>query len=245
MANVAAAEGIGTFILVFTIISAVIAASLAMPIAGGAFGSLAVPIAGGLALALSVAALGHISGAHLNPAVTVGLAVNRKFPLRYVPAYVAAQLSGAIVAAVAAWVLFGERARTVAHLAAPGPAASAGVWQAFGAEAIVTFILVLGVVSVSTDSRVPGGVSAWAIGAALAAAILVSGPISGAGVNPARSLGPMIIAGRLRDWWVYLSAPLVGGIIAARAYETVLRAGSAPTRSPTGEQPRVATDDSR
>jgi MIP family channel proteins len=228
MVRAAVAEGVGTFILVFSIISAVIAASLRLPIAGVAFGSLAVAVAGGLALALSVATLGHVSGAHLNPAVTVGLAVNRRFPLRYIPAYVAAQLAGAVTAALGAWALFGERARAVAQLGAPGPASGIDVWQALGAEAIVTFILVLCVVSVATDNRVPAGVAAWAIGAALAVAILVSGPISGAGVNPARSLGPMIAAGTLTDWWVYVTGPLVGGAIAATVYE-VLRSGSAPT----------------
>jgi len=235
----AVAEGVGTFILVFSIISAVIAASLAMPIAGDAFGSLAV--AGGLALALSVAALGHVSGAHLNPAVTVGLAVNRRFPLHHLLAYVGAQVVGAVTAALGAWVLFGERARSVAHLGAPSPATGVNVWQVFGAEALVTFILVLVVVSVATDNRVPAGVAAWAIGAALAVAIIASGPISGAGVNPARSLGPMIVAGTLTDWWVYVTSPLVGGAVAATVYE-FLRSGSVPTTSPFGEPTPGPTD---
>jgi aquaporin Z/aquaporin NIP len=238
----AAAEGVGTFILVFSIISAVIAASLALPISGVAFGSLSVAVAGGLALALSVATLGHVSGAHLNPAVTVALAVNRRFPLRHIPAYVAAQLTGAVTAALGAWALFGERARTVAHLGAPGPSTGVSVWQLLGAEGIVTFILVLGVVSVATDNRVPAGVAAWAIGAALAVAIIASGPISGAGVNPARSLGPMIVAGTFTDWWVYVTGPLVGGAIAATVYE-VLRSGSVPTTSRFGESTPGPTDD--
>ena len=104
----------------------------------------------------------------------------------------------------------------------------------FGAEAIVAFMLVLAVVSVATDSRVPPGVAAIAIGAALGGAILVSGPISGAGVNPARSLGPMIVAGTFTDWWAYLIAPLVGGVIAATSYDRVLRSGAAPISSDTG-----------
>jgi glycerol uptake facilitator-like aquaporin len=103
-----------------------------------------------------------------------------------------------------------------------------GAWRAFAAEAVVTFVLVLAVVSVATDNRVPVGVAATAIGAALAAAILVSGPVSGGGVNPARSLGPMIVAGKFTDWWVYLTAPFVGGLLAAALYEQVLRAGATP-----------------
>jgi glycerol uptake facilitator-like aquaporin len=89
--------------------------------------------------------------------------------------------------------------------------------------------LVLVVVSVATDGRVPAGVAALAIGSALAAAILISGPISGAGVNPARALGPMIVAGKFTDWWAYIVAPLVGGTLATTAYDRILRRGSAPT----------------
>ena len=124
--------------------------------------------------------------------------------------YLIAQLAGAIVAALAAWALFGASARSVAHLGATAPAAGVGAWRAFGAEAFVTFVLVLVVVSVATDNRVPPGVAAVAIGAALGAAILVAGPISGGAVNPARSIGPMIVAGTFTDWWVYLTGPVVG-----------------------------------
>jgi aquaporin Z/aquaporin NIP len=201
MARAALAEGIGTFVLVLTIISTAISASLSKPIAGMPYGSVAVPLAGGAALAATVAALGHVSGAHLNPAVTLALAANRRFPWAFVPAYVAAELAGAIIAAVTAWALFGGRARTVADLGATRPVQGVGSWRAFGAEGVVSFILVLVVVSVATDRRVPPGVAALSIGAALAAAVLVSTPVSGAGVNPARSLGPMIVAGKFTDWW--------------------------------------------
>jgi aquaporin Z/aquaporin NIP len=223
------AELLGTFILVLTIIGTAIAASLARPVAGVAYGSVAVPLAGGAALAVVVATLGHISGAHLNPAVTVGLATNRRFPWVYVPVYLIAQLLGAIAAALMAWALFGGPARTVARLGATYPAAGVGAWRAFAAEAVVTFVLVLAVVSVASDTRVPVGVAAIAIGAALVAAILVSGPVSGGGVNTARSLGPMIVAGKFTDWWVYLIAPIVAGVLAAALYERVLRGGTPPT----------------
>src|SRR6266404_219621 len=143
-------EAVGTFVLVFTIVCTAIAATLARQLVGAPYGPLAVPAAAGLALAVIVATLGHVSGAHVNPAVTVALAANRRFPIAYVPAYVAAQLVGAIAAALAAWVLFGARARSVAHLAAPLPAAGVNTWRVFGAEMIVTFILVLAIVSVAT-----------------------------------------------------------------------------------------------
>ena len=216
------AELIGTFVLVFAIISTAIAATLSEPVAGASFDSLAVPIAGGFALVAVVASLGHISGAHVNPAVTIGLALNRRFPGRLVPAYLAAQFVGAILAALAAWLLFGGKARSVAKLGATIPASGVSIGRVFAAEGIVTFVLVLVVLAVATDRRVPQGVAAVAIGFALATAIFISGPITGAGVNPARALGPMIVAGTLTDWWVYLMAPLVGGAIAATVYLVVL-----------------------
>jgi len=230
MARVAVAEMVGTFMLVLALVSTVIGATLAEPVAGATYGSLAIPLAGGIVLASAVASLGHVSGAHFNPAVTLGLAVNRRFPWRFVPAYLTAQFAGAVGAALVAWGFYGGQARSVAHLGATYPAAGMSVASVFAVEAVVTFMLVLVVVSVATDSRVPSGVAAVPIGAALAAAILISGPISGAGVNPARAIGPMIVAGNFTDWWVYLVAPLIGGIAAVTVYDRILRAGQTPTR---------------
>jgi MIP family channel proteins len=214
---------VGTFILVLTIANAVIAASLAKPIAGAAYGSLAVAAAGGLALAVAVAVLGPVSGAHLNPAVTLGLAVTRRFPWRNVPAYLASQLFGAVAAALAAWALWGDRARVVSHLGASFPPVGTSAWQAFGAEAAGTFILVLAIVWVTSDRPASPALATSTIGAALAAAILSSGPISGAGLNPARAIGPMIVAGEFTDWWVYVTAPLLGATLAATLYDKAFR----------------------
>jgi len=227
-AEVSLAEAIGTFFLVLTIICTAIAATLDKPVAGAAFSSLAVPIAGGLVLAAAVSGLGPISGAHLNPAVTIALAVNRRFPWRYVPAYTAAQFTGAISAALVAWALYGNKARTVASLGATYPASGVGAWRALGAEAVVTFLLVVVVVAVATSVKVPAGLAALAIGFALAAAILISGPLTGAGVNPARAIGPMIVAGKFTDWWSYLVGPLVGGAVAVLLYERLLSRGMPP-----------------
>jgi MIP family channel proteins len=152
-------------------------------------------VAGGLALAIGVASVGHISGAHLNPAVTLGLAVNRHFPWAYAPGYVTAQFAGATAAAAATWGLYGNQARSIARLGATAPAAGVSAGRVLAAEAVVTFVLVLVVVAVATDTRVPRGIAAIAIGAALAVAIVISGPVSGAGVNPARAIGPMILGG--------------------------------------------------
>jgi aquaporin Z/aquaporin NIP len=228
VAAAAVAEALGTFGLVFAIAATVIGAALARPVVGTPYGSLAVPLAAGLALTCMVASLGHISGAHFNPAVTLGLAVTGRFRWRHVPVYLAAQLLGAIGAGLACWLVYGESARTVAHLGATFPTAGVGAGAAFAVEAMVTFLLVLVVMAVATDSRVPTGVAAVAIGAALTTAIFISGPISGAGVNPARSLGPMIVAGRFTDWWVYVVAPILGGIVGGVTYNGFLRAGNGP-----------------
>ena len=228
MARAAVAEATGTFVLVLTIVSTVIAAALARPVAGAPYGSLAVPVAGGVALAALAVSLGPVSGAHLNPAVTLGLAVNRRFPWTYVPAYMLAQFAGAVAAAAAAWALYGQRARTAAYLGATYPAAGVGVGRVLGAEAVVTFLLVLVIIAVAADDRVPKVAAGMAIGAALGAAILIGGPVSGAGVNPARAIGPMILAGKFTDWWAYLAAPVVAGSLAVLVYDRVLRRGSAP-----------------
>jgi MIP family channel proteins len=222
------AEAVGTFILVLAITSAAVAATLARPIAGAPYASLAVPVAAGLALAILVASLGHISGAHMNPAVTLGLAGNLRFPWAYALAYIAAQFVGAIAAAAVIWGLYGQQARARAGLGATYPPAGVGAGRIFAAEFVITFILVLVVVSVATDERVPRGLAALAIGAALAAAVLIGGPISGGSVNPARAIGPMILAGRFTDWWAYLVAPVVGGVVAVALYNRFLRTGQVP-----------------
>jgi MIP family channel proteins len=228
LARAVTAEAIGTFVLVLAITSAAVAAALSRAVAGAPYGSLAVPVAGGLALAIGVAGVGHISGAHFNPAVTLGLAINRRFPWAYAPGYVIAQFAGAITAAAVTWGLYGNQARAMASLGAPVPAAGVSAGRVLAAEAIVTFVLVLVVVAVATDTRVPRGIAAVAIGAALAAAIVISGPVSGAGVNPARAIGPMILAGQFSDWWAYLVAPVAGGVVAVALYDRFLRAGSTP-----------------
>lgn len=228
LARATTAEAVGTFVLVVAIISAAVAASLARPVAGAPYGSLVVPVAGGLALAGLAAALGPVSGAHLNPAVTFGLAASGRFPWVYVPVYMAAQFAGAIGAAAVTWGLYGTQARTRASLGATYPAAGVSAGRVFAAEAVVTFILVLVITAVATDRRVPRGVAALAIGAALAAAIVIAGPVSGGGVNPARAIGPMILVGRFTDWWAYLTAPLLAGAVAVALYDHYLRAGAAP-----------------
>jgi MIP family channel proteins len=222
LASLAIAETLGTSILVLTIISTAIAAATDRPVAGVPYGSLAVPLAGGIALASMVGALGQVSGAHLNPAVTLGLAVNRRFPWAFVPFYVLAQFAGGIAAALLAWLLYGDKARTVAHLGATYPATGVGAWRTFAAEGILTFALVLVIVSVALNPKIPTGAAAVAIGLALAGGILIIGPITGAGLNPARVMGPMIPSDLYTDWWVYLVAELLGGVAGVFLYDRLL-----------------------
>jgi MIP family channel proteins len=228
MIAAATAETVGTFVLVYGGTSVATAALLNRPVAGPAYDSLATPLAFGLALLVVAASIGHVSGGHVNPAVTLGLAVTGRFPWRFVPAYIVAQLLGSILGALATWVTFGAPGRDVAHLAATTPAAGTGVGQALLIEALVTFVLVFVVVSVATDDRVADGVAPVAVGFALTVAVLIAGPVTGGAVNPVRALGPMIVAGQLGDFWIYLLGPIVGGVLAALVYDRFLAKGTTP-----------------
>ncbi|HSK83843.1 MAG TPA: aquaporin [Rubrobacter sp.] len=192
----AIAELVGTFILVFGGTAVAVGAILSRPTAGPAYDSLAIALAFGLALAAVVAAVGHVSGAHVNPAVTLGMASTGKFPWQYTPHYIGAQLVGAVLAALATWVTFGGAgARSEAKLAATYPAQGVGDLQAFVVEIFITFILVFVVMAVATDERAPAAIAPIAVGFALAVGVFIAGPVTGGSVNPARSLGPMIVTG--------------------------------------------------
>jgi MIP family channel proteins len=215
----AVAELIGTFILIFTGCAVAVAAVLQRPTAGPVYDSLAVALAFGIALVIIVAAIGHVSGAHVNPAVTLSLAVTDKFSWQYVPIYIGAQLAGAVLGAIAVWIAFGEAAREVASLAATFPADNVGDIRALLVEILVTFILVFVIISVATDDRAPAGIAPLAVGFALACGVLIAGPITSGSLNPARTLGPMIVAGQFTAVWVYIVGPIIGGILAALVYD--------------------------
>ena len=218
----ALAELVGTFILVFGGTAVAVGAILSLPTAGGAYGSLAVALAFGLALAAVVAAIGHVSGAHVNPAVTLGLASIGQFPWKSVPAYLGAQLVGAVLGAVGTWIAFGGPGRNEAKLAATYPAQGVGDLQAFLLEILITFILVFVVVSVATDSRAPAAIAPIAVGFALAVGAFIAGPVTGGAGNPVRALGPMLVAGDLTSAWLYILGPIVGGVLGAFAYEKTM-----------------------
>ncbi len=221
----AVAEFIGTAVLVYVGTSvAVASAARGEPV----FDTLAVVLAFGLVLVALVAAFGHVSGCHLNPAITIGLAVTRRFPWSAAGVYVLAQLGGGLLGALCTWASYGGRARSEAGLAATHPADGVSIGQAFLVELLVTFVLVLVVISVATDERAESSVAPVAVGFALAAAIFVASPLTGGAVNPARAFGPNLLAGDLAPLWLYLVAPTLGGILAAVLYDRVLAAGEPP-----------------
>lgn len=220
------AEVIGTFLLVFVGAGTVVAVTLAGPEAVSDV--TAISVAFGLAVLIAVYAFGHVSGAHINPTVTIGLAAVRRFPWRVVPAYLIAQFVGAILAALAIWALFGGEGRGDPALGATAPG-ERGWGIAFLAELILGFLLVLVVLATATDSRaIPAG-AGLAIGFVIAAGIFVTLPVSGGSFNAARSLGPMIVAGQFPGWWVYLFAPVIGGVLGAFCYDYLIRPGAPPT----------------
>ncbi len=221
----AAAELIGTYLLVLVGTGVAVAATLAK----GSYDGLAVAPAFGLVLAALATGLGHISGCHLNPAVTLSLASVKKFPLAYVPAYIAAQVLGAILASLTIWAGYGARARSEAHLAVTNPTAGLTILRTGLIEAAITFLLVLVIMAVATDDRVPAAAAGLAVGFALFAAVAVGGPITGGAVNPARAIGPMLVAGRFPMWGVYLLAPVIGGVLAALVYSRVLAPADKPS----------------
>ena len=222
------AELVGTFILVYGGTAVAVGAILTRPTAGPAYDSLAIALAFGLALAAVVAAIGHVSGAHVNPAVTLGMAATGKFPWRYTPVYIGAQLVGAVLAAFATWITFGGPARGEANLAATYPAQGVGDLQAFIVEVLITFILVFVVMAVATDDRAPAAIAPIAVGFALAVGVFIAGPVTGGAVNPVRALGPMIVAGDLTSVWLYILGPIIGGVLAALLYDRTMAQTEAP-----------------
>jgi MIP family channel proteins len=159
-----------------------------------------------------VSALGHISGAHLNPAVTAGFALGRHFPLRLVLPYWAAQIGGAVAAAL----LLRSSLGTIGDLGATTPAGSSS--QAVLWEAVLTAFLMLVILAVATDTRAQGQLAALAIGGTVALDALFGGPITGASMNPARSLAPAIAGGPATGLWIYLVAPLAGAAASTVLY---------------------------
>ncbi len=214
------AEAVGTFALIFIGAGAIIANQLS----GGKVGVVGIALAHGLAIATMVAATGHLSGGHLNPAVTGGFMVTRRLPVGVGVAYILAQLAGASVGGLLLTAAFPEGARQAVHLGTPtlDPTVTAGV--GIVVEAILTFLLVFVIFGVAVDSRGASS-SAWlAIGLVIAMDILAGGALTGAAMNPARAFGPALFSGTWANHLVYWVGPGLGGGLAAWVYDNVLGA---------------------
>jgi aquaporin NIP len=181
-----------------------------------------VALAFGGVVMIMVYGLGHISGAHINPAVTIAFTAIGRFPIRRIAPYITAQCTGALLASAAHLGIFGISARE-AQFGATCPA-GISLGGAFILEFILTFILMLVIMAVATDPRVPRGVGGLAIGAAVCVDCLAAGKCCGASMNPARSLAPALFAGgeALEILWLYVCAPVLGALVAALAYERYL-----------------------
>lgn len=191
----------------------------------GALGHVGVAFTFGLVILVMILANGHISGAHFNPVVTVAFALTRHFPWREVALYITSQFAGALGGALTLRVLVGDNA----DLGATRIAESVSTAQAFGIEVLLTAALMYVIIAVATDTKAVGQLAAVAIGFTVAVDAFWAGPLTGASMNPARSLGPALVAGVSADQWLYVVAPLVGAALGAFAYELV--------RDPAGRNP--------
>ncbi|NEE00979.1 MIP/aquaporin family protein [Phytoactinopolyspora halotolerans] len=224
------AEIVGTFILVFFGAGTVVA--LQEPVGGPVdlppLAALAIGIAFGFAVLICVYAFLHVSGAHINPTVTVGLAAVGKFPWRLVPGYLAAQLAGAVLAALALWMMFSGVAREDPVNLGTTAVGDRGWGAAFATEVILGAILVIVVMATAVDERATAAGTGLAIGLTIAAGVIVTLNVSGGSFNAARTLGPMIVAADFSHWWLYLIAPTLGGVLGAFCYDKLLQRGELP-----------------
>lgn len=207
----ALAEALGTFMLVLIGCGAVGSDALS----GGALGHVGISLTFGLVIMVMIYATGHISGAHFNPAVTLGFAVVGRFGWSEVPVYILAQIAGAIAGAALLGVLMTP---------VPGlTQLTVSLPLGFGIEVVLSFLLMFVITAVATDARAVGNMAGLAIGGTVAAGALMGGPLTGASMNPARSLGPALIAGDLSALWLYMTAPVVGAVLGACVYSWIQR----------------------
>jgi MIP family channel proteins len=206
------AEGFATFALVFAGCGAVVVDSER----GGTLGQVGISAAFGLVIMVMIYATGHVSGAHINPAVTLSFVATRHFSARDALGYVPAQLVGAVAGALLlrlAWE------GTPADLGATVPSVGAG--SAFVYELVLTAFLMFVIMAVATDTRAVGAAAAIAIGGTVALDALFGGPVTGASMNPARSFGPALVASQWTDFWIYVLAPLLGALAGALLYGVI------------------------
>ena len=210
LVRILTAEAIGTFALVFAGCGAVMVDAKTHEL-----GHVGVAITFGLVIMFGIYAVGHISGAHFNAAVTFAFAVTRHFPWRRAVAYWCAQLVGAVAAAALLRASLGN----VAHVGATLPSGSQG--QSFVWELVMSAFLMFVILAVATDTRAVGEAAAIAIGGTIGLDAMFGGPVSGASMNPMRSLAPALVSGDLHALWLYLVAPVAGASVGGLAYQFV------------------------
>lgn len=210
--RVLVAEALGTFCLVFAGTGAIIVNQAT----GGAVTHPGIALTFGLVVMAMICAFGRVSGAHLNPAVSVAFVLTSRFPIRQLPPYVAAQFIGALCASMLLRAI-SSGSTTLGETVPSGP-----LLQSFVLEVVLTFMLVFVVLGVAHGSEDRGPVAAIAIGATVGLEAMFAGPISGASMNPARSLAPALVSGNLEAAWVYLAAPVLGACLAVLASPVVV-----------------------
>jgi aquaporin NIP len=207
-----AAEGFAAFALVVAGCGAIVTNASY----GGSLGTVGIALVFGLVIMVMVYAIGHLSGAHINPAVTLAFTMTRHFPAREAAAYIAAQLTGATVGAL---LLLAVWTSKPASLGATVP--SVGVGSALAYEAVLSAFLMFVILAVATDTRAVGAAAAIAIGGTIGLDALFGGPVTGASMNPARSFGPALVSGEWTDFWIYVVGPVLGAGLGGLAYQLV------------------------
>jgi aquaporin Z len=217
------AEALGTFLFFFLGFNAI---AVATDIGTAAISSLGIAFAFGLGLTLAITALGQISGGHFNPAVSLGLVAARKFPVRDVLPYWAAQLIGGFLAVVAVGIVYSTKATDALDT---NPGLGISDWGALLLETIATALFVMVIITVATDDRAAwkGVMAPLLIGLFIFTAATAVGPASGGSYNPARSLAPVIYNGDASNLWIYLVGPLVGGVVGGAVWTAFARESTA------------------
>ncbi|XP_073116567.1 aquaporin NIP1-1 isoform X1 [Elaeis guineensis] len=205
------AEVFGTYFLIFAGCG-----SVTVNLSKGTVTFPGICIVWGLVVMVLVYSVGHISGAHFNPAVTIAFATCRRFPWKQVPAYILAELMGSTLASGTLRLLFGGKRELF-----PGTIPAGSDVQSLVLESIITFYLMFVISGVGTDKRAVGELAGLAVGATVLLNVLFAGPISGASMNPARSLGPAIVFNRYESIWVYMVGPICGAVTGAWAYNLI------------------------
>jgi aquaporin NIP len=209
------AEAFGTFGLVFAGTGAIVIDQ----VSGGSITHVGVALTFGMIVLAMIYTFGDISGAHLNPAVTIGFWAARRLPAQEVLPYIASQILGALAASGVLRILFPENQLLGATL----PAGTET--QSFILEFILTFFLMMTILNVSTGAKEKGMTAGIAIGSVIALEAMFAGPICGASMNPARSLAPAVVSGHLEHLWLYLAAPILGAVMAKFGCQCVREPG--------------------